>query len=71
MRGRNKQMCYKKQTYATKNNNGNIAIINGTRCAKGYCQEYGCAFPACATFSGEEFSTLDQAKQKYPELEIV
>ena len=66
MKGMNKQT-----KYATKIDNGNIAIINGTRCEIGYCKEYGCSFPYCATFSGEEFSSLDQAKQKYPELEIV
>ena len=64
-------MSYKRTTYATKIDNGNIAIINGTACSQKYCSEYGCVFPDCATFSGEEFTTLEQAKEKYPELDIV
>ena len=50
---------------------GKIAIINGTRCHQTYCSEYGCDFPNCATFSGEEFDSIDDAKKKYKDIEIV
>jgi len=58
-------------TCAMKTESGVIAIINGTSCSKGYCREYGCDFPNCATFSGEEFDTLDEAKKTHPDLELV
>ena len=50
---------------------GVIAVINGTRCSRGYCEEYGCDFPNCATFSDETFETLEKAKAKYPSFELV
>ena len=64
-------MTDKRPTYATKIESGKIAVINGTACSEGYCREYGCAFPDCATFSGEEFDTEEQAKQAHPDLELV
>ena len=57
--------------YATRDENNNIAIINGTCCSEGYCREYGCDFPNCATFSGEVFETEEKAKSVYSNLEIV
>ena len=64
-------MTDKLTTYATKIESGKIAVINGTVCSEGYCREDGCAFPDCATFSGEEFDTEEQAKQAYPDLQLV
>ena len=57
--------------YATKTESGKIAIINGTCCSGGYCREYGCDFPDCATFSGQEFDTEEKARAAYPFLELV
>jgi len=48
-----------------------IAIIDGTRCDQRYCRESGCDFPDCASFSGEEFNSIDEAKTKYRNLELV
>lgn len=62
---------YKKPVYAVKSENGQIEIINGTSCSKGYCREYGCDFPYCATFSGEKFDTEELAKETYPDLIMV
>ncbi len=63
-------MADKRQIYATKKESGKIAIINGTSCSEGYCREHGCDFPNCATFSGEEFDTEDEAKATYPDMEL-
>jgi len=59
-------------TYATTVENGKIAVINGTSCS-GYCThpENDCGFPDCATFSGEEFDTVEQAKITHPNLVLV
>lgn len=57
--------------HAIKTQEGRIVIINGTRCSELYCREFGCDFPKCATFSGEEFDTIEEAVQKYPDLEVV
>ena len=59
------------RTQAVRLENGRIAIFKGTSCSEGYCREYGCAFPDCATFTGEEFDTEEQAVATYPGLEVV
>lgn len=58
------------QTYATEVE-GKIRIIKDTCCSEGYCREYGCDFPNCATFTGEEYATIDEAKERHPDLELV
>jgi hypothetical protein len=57
--------------YATRLNNGKIAIFDGVSCPSGYCKEYGCDFPNCANFTGEEFDSEEDAKVAYKDLEIV
>jgi hypothetical protein len=60
-----------KITHATKDADGKVAIISGTRCSASWCSDNGCIFPECASFSGEKFSTEKQARQAYPNLEMV
>ena len=64
-------MADKRPTYVTKTESGKIAVINGTACSEGYCREYGCDFPNCATFSGEEFDTVEKAQKAHPDLTLV
>ena len=64
-------MTTERPTYATKIESGKIAIIHGTDCSSGYCREYGCDFPNCATFGGEEFNTEEEAKQAHSDFESV
>ena len=55
-------------TLAIKVESGKIAIINKTVCSGANCRIYGCEFPDCAIFSGEEFGSLEEAEKAHPDL---
>lgn len=50
---------------------GKIAIIRGVSCSRDHCMAYGCDFPNCATPSDEQFDTIEDAKEVYPNITLI
>lgn len=63
-------MTDKQNVYATTDKNGKIGIIESLSCDRGSCEAYGCAFPDCGVLGDERFDTLDDAKNKYPNVKM-
>lgn len=50
---------------------GEVRIMNGTSCTPEYCKEYGCDFPRCAKYDGEEFESEEAARRIYKNITFV
>ena len=48
-----------------------VRIVIGVKCNRYYCRESGCDFPSCANLSDEEFDTIEEAREKFPDLILV